>query len=439
MTVCWICFASVICVEFQPRHVHLSLGLEPSTLVVSWSTQNFTNASKVLIGRKSLEKEFVGISEIFIDGGEEHREQWIHSVTLKHLKPRSNYFYRVGSDLGWSDYFYLKTLGEGTDWSPTIALFGDMGNENAVSLPFLQRGAGEGMFDAIIHVGDFAYDMYENNGERGDLFMEQIEPIASTVPYMTCPGNHENQYNFSNYKARFNMPRDDGKMFYSFDLGPVHFISVSTEFYYYLNYGLDPLMNQYYWLQEDLKKANSPEAREQRPWIILFGHRPMYCSNNDRDDCTKYETKTRVGLPSVGWWGLEELLNDYGVDLVVWAHEHSYERLLPVYNMTIRSGPDPESPYTDPQAPVHIITGSAGNREKTDGFIANPPPWSVFRSSDYGFTIMQVANSTHLSLEQLSVEPDLHSIDQIWIIKNSHKGFLNHHVDSNSVYPSSQN
>ena len=45
------------------------------------------------------------------------------------------------------------------------------------------------MFDAIIHVGDFAYDMYENNGERGDLFMEQIEPIASTVPYMTCPGN----------------------------------------------------------------------------------------------------------------------------------------------------------------------------------------------------------------------------------------------------------
>ena len=82
----------------------------------------------------------------------------------------------------------MKTLGEGTDWSPTIALFGDMGNENAVSLPFLQRGAGEGMFDAIIHVGDFAYDMYENNGERGDLFMEQIEPIASTVPYMTCPG-----------------------------------------------------------------------------------------------------------------------------------------------------------------------------------------------------------------------------------------------------------
>ena len=25
---------------------------------------------------------------------------------------------------------------------------------------------------------------------------------------MTCPGNHEWHYNFSNYKARFNMPGD---------------------------------------------------------------------------------------------------------------------------------------------------------------------------------------------------------------------------------------
>merc|ERR1711860_283012 len=78
---------------------------------------------------------------------------------------------------------------------------------------------------------------------------------------------------------------------------------------------------------------------------------------------------------------------------------------------------------TDPEATVHIITGSAGCREKTDGFIANPPPWSVVRSSDYGFTLMQIANSTHLSLEQMSVEPSLHSIDKFWLVKNSHQGF----------------
>ena len=38
-----------------------------------------------------------------------------------------------------------------------------------------------GQYDAAIHVGDMAYDMYELNGQRGDIFMEQIEPIASMV------------------------------------------------------------------------------------------------------------------------------------------------------------------------------------------------------------------------------------------------------------------
>ena len=62
------------------------------------------------------------------------------------------------------------------------------------------------MYDMILHIGDFAYDMFNENGERGDEFMRQIEPIAAYVPYMTCPGNHEYAYNFSHYKFRFTMP-----------------------------------------------------------------------------------------------------------------------------------------------------------------------------------------------------------------------------------------
>ena len=117
-------------------------------------------------------------------------------------------------------------------------MFGDMGNENAVSLPLIQREVDAGHFDAVIHVGDMAYDMAELDGLRGDIFMEKIEPIASQVPYMTCPGNHEWHYNFTNYKARFNMPFDQkNNMFFSYEIGPVHFVSVSTEFYYFLNYG----------------------------------------------------------------------------------------------------------------------------------------------------------------------------------------------------------
>ena len=35
------------------------------------------------------------------------------------------------------------------------------------------------------------------------------------------------------------------------------------------------------------QEANKPENRAERPWIIVMGHRPMYCSNNDSDDCTR--------------------------------------------------------------------------------------------------------------------------------------------------------
>ena len=65
---------------------------------------------------------------------------------------------------------------------------------------------------------------------------------------MTCPGNHEWHYNFSNYKARFNMPGDENNnMFFSFDIGPVHFVSISTEFYYYLNYGMQQVIIKTLW------------------------------------------------------------------------------------------------------------------------------------------------------------------------------------------------
>lgn len=47
----------------------------------------------------------------------------------------------------------------GTDWSPTLAVYGDLGNENAQSLTRLQRETDHGMYDAVLHVGDFAYDM----------------------------------------------------------------------------------------------------------------------------------------------------------------------------------------------------------------------------------------------------------------------------------------
>lgn len=59
--------------------------------------------------------------------------------------------------------------------------------------------------------------------------------------------------NFSHYKNRFSMPGKSEGLYYSFDLGPVHFVAISTEVYYYLNYGFQPLIKQYKWLVNDLQ------------------------------------------------------------------------------------------------------------------------------------------------------------------------------------------
>lgn len=102
------------------------------------------------------------------------------------------YTYRCGSDLGWSAIYSFHTPPcSRDDWSPTLAIYGDMGNENAQSLAHLQKEAQQQMYDAIIHVGDFAYDMDSENSVVGDEFMRQIETVAAYVPYMVCPGNHE--------------------------------------------------------------------------------------------------------------------------------------------------------------------------------------------------------------------------------------------------------
>lgn len=42
-------------------------------------------------------------------------------------------------------------------------------------------------------------------------------------------------------------------LFYSLDIGPVHLVSYSTEFYFYLNYGIEQIYRQYAWLMHDLR------------------------------------------------------------------------------------------------------------------------------------------------------------------------------------------
>lgn len=413
--------------QWQPRHVHIAYGNTSSEVVVTWSTVTYSGPSVVEWGTNlfNLSNTTTGNSSLFIDGGPEKAMQWIHRVHLTDLAPATTYSYHVGGHLGWSAVFGFKTVPAETEgWPLRLAVFGDLGAVNAHSLVRLQQEAHQGMYDAVLHVGDMAYNMDTDNGNVGDIFMNQIEPIAAYLPYMTCPGNHENKYDFSQYRNRFSMPNytETESLYYSFDLGSVHFIAITTEVYYFGPNKLQRMNKQYQWLEKDLKAATTPEARAERPWIVLFGHRPMYCSTNDKDDCTRNTTLTRVGLPATHWYALEPLLAEYGVDLAVWAHEHAYERLFPLYNFTVLNG-SVEEPYTNPRGPVHFTTGSAGCDERLDNFQPVQPAWSAKRVSDYGYTRMTIHNKTHLYWEQVSDDQDGALTDSVWLVRDRHETY----------------
>ncbi|CAF0901288.1 unnamed protein product [Didymodactylos carnosus] len=372
-------------------------------MVVTWITLNEVNDSAVEYGIETFDKRVNGSVSIFNDGGSEKRKEYVHRVVLHELTPGQKYYYHCGSDLaGWSSVYWFTAMRNDSNFVVRMAIYGDMGKENAQSLARLQEETQANHFDLILHVGDMAYDMNIDNGRYGDQFMNEIQSIATYIPYMTCPGNHENVYNFSQYVAKFSMPGannnygGDSNHFYSFNVGSMHVIGFSTEFYYYLEYGYEQIMRQYHWLEEDLKEANKPENRLRWPWILVMGHRPMYCSNNDDDEC----------------------LNNGGYIYVkFWAHEHSYERLWPVYDNKIYNGTD--GAYIDPGAPVHIITGSAGCPERHDPF-GPPRNWTAYRNGDYGFTRMNVYNASHLYLEQVSDDQGGKVVDSMWLIKSEH-------------------
>lgn len=166
---------------------HFCLKASPSQMIITWVTLDYeVNMQPVCeYGPGIPNLPVKGFSKLFRDGGSQQRQIAVHQVMIDDLKPNQMYNYHCGSNYGWSSLYFFKTMRADQDWSPRFAVFGDMGNVNAQSLPRIQEEAMLGFYDAILHVGDFAYDMHTDNARVGDAFMNQIQPIAAYLPYMT--------------------------------------------------------------------------------------------------------------------------------------------------------------------------------------------------------------------------------------------------------------
>jgi len=246
-----------------------------------------------------------------------------------------------------------------------------------------------------------------------------IQPISAYVPYMVCLGNHESAYNFSHYTNRFSgitgsESGSNTNWWFSYDISYVHFVAVSSELYYHPELA-EQLSAQYAWLDQDLAKANA--NRHDVPFIIVYGHRPMYCSNvDDMPDCSTDAQTLRRGVN--GQFSLEDMLAKHGVDFYLTAHEHSYERTWPVFRGSFDQRQQNHS-YVDTTWPTHIVSGAGGCPEDLDYYDeVFYGPWSVVRSASYGYAHLTVVNRTHLHWRQLLAE-DTDGQDELWFSKTN--------------------
>ena len=128
---------------------------------------------------------------LFTDGGKTQKQRYMHQATMLNLKPGLIYFYQViTSTPATAQIFNVTTISDKAGYTQPlrIAMYGDYGVVNAQSHDRLQAESLEGHLDLIIHAGDFAYDMNDEEGDRGDLFMNQQQSFLSHTPMQTCAG-----------------------------------------------------------------------------------------------------------------------------------------------------------------------------------------------------------------------------------------------------------
>eukprot|EP00441_Pelagodinium_beii_P036027 CAMPEP_0197631084 /NCGR_PEP_ID=MMETSP1338-20131121/8374_1 /TAXON_ID=43686 ORGANISM="Pelagodinium beii, Strain RCC1491" /NCGR_SAMPLE_ID=MMETSP1338 /ASSEMBLY_ACC=CAM_ASM_000754 /LENGTH=510 /DNA_ID=CAMNT_0043202473 /DNA_START=33 /DNA_END=1565 /DNA_ORIENTATION=- len=294
----------------------------------------------------------------------------IHTVVLSGLIDGATYFFKVDNDEATYSFTMPKS---GSEYPFLVGLMSDVGQTEVskTTMDMLQAMSPQ----VILLSGDLSYaDGYYH---RWDSYGRLVEPLAATTPIMTCVGNHEvsDGEAYQSYTYRYPMPyKASGSIdpnIWSRDIGPMHVISLNS----YAQSGNTSYQAK--WLQKDLKTRFK---RKQTPWLVVLMHVPFYNSNAGH-----------LGEAKIMMDNFEDLLYQYGVNLVINGHVHSFERTWPTYKNV-----------TDACGPSYLNVGDAGNREGPynswlPGEGSEPSPvWSAFRQGSFGFGDLEFVNDTHV-------------------------------------------
>jgi hypothetical protein len=396
---------------------------ESPTLV--WGTAPGEYQTTVLASTSTVTKDS-------LCGGVANTTGWretglIHTAVMAGMKALANQkVYYIFGDENTKQYskeftFFVPPLaGTQPPTRPTtVILYDDMGrgsedmtytwNEYGRPAVYTIQSVGaevmKGDIDAVYHGGDISYA----TGYLAvwDFFFNMLSPVASSVLYLSTVGNHESDwYNsasaFSNGDSGGECgvpatqmlpmppPATTNEPWWSYDVGLIHFIGMSTEHDYVIG------SKQYRWLERDLKMID----RSVTPWIIFGGHRPMYINSDyGGSESSDINVMDKMIL------NIEPLLYKYRVNLAFYGHNHVMQRQSAVKDKQVVQKAvemvDEEGNtywnHEDPQATVHMVIGAAGGSFTKNAMTGDAAPvWSELVIYEYGYARVTAVNASYL-------------------------------------------
>ena len=211
----------------------------------------------------------------------------------------------------------------------------------------------------LLHTGDVVqYGGWENYWRN---MLDLCPDYLSRVPFATIGGNHETKEHggslydiYKHFDAK--MPEQDISRgyYYSFDYGDVRFIMLNTNT---LNANYKLCKDQYDWLVSQLESND-------KKWIIVSMHHAMYAPHEWSSGNSFAYDKTKDGL----WVNLRDQLNglfvEYGVDLVLQGHTHTYSYTYPMAagDVALKETATDDNYFVNPEGVIYSTHGPTGNQ-----------------------------------------------------------------------------